>query len=52
MRAHEVSVSYGDKQALFDINLTIPERSVVAFIGPSAPGATLGQLAEGTKSPG
>jgi phosphate transport system ATP-binding protein len=29
---------YGPKQALFDINLTIAERSVAAFIGPSGCG--------------
>jgi phosphate transport system ATP-binding protein len=29
---------YGDKQALFDIALTIPERSVMALIGPSGCG--------------
>ncbi len=29
---------YGSKQALFDINFTMPERSVVAFIGPSGCG--------------
>src|SRR5580704_6037962 len=29
---------YGDKQALFDISLTVPERSVMALIGPSGCG--------------
>jgi len=29
---------YGDKQALFDINLVIPERSVLALVGPSGCG--------------
>ena len=29
---------YPGKQALFDISLTIPERSVTAFIGPSGCG--------------
>jgi phosphate transport system ATP-binding protein len=33
-----VNFWYGAKQALFDINLTIPERSVAAFIGPSGCG--------------
>jgi phosphate transport system ATP-binding protein len=33
-----VNFWYGSKQALFQINLTIPERSVVAFIGPSGCG--------------
>src|SRR5215218_8533852 len=33
-----VNFWYGTKQALFDINLSVPERSVVAFIGPSGCG--------------
>ena len=33
-----VNFWYGSKQALFDINFTMPERSVVAFIGPSGCG--------------
>jgi phosphate transport system ATP-binding protein len=33
-----VSFWYGDKQALFDVSLTIPERSVMALIGPSGCG--------------
>jgi phosphate transport system ATP-binding protein len=33
-----VNFWYGSKQALFDIDLTIPERSVAAFIGPSGCG--------------
>jgi phosphate transport system ATP-binding protein len=33
-----VNFWYGSKQALFDISLTIPERSVAAFIGPSGCG--------------
>ncbi len=36
--AKNVSFWYGSKQALFDINLTIPERSVMALIGPSGCG--------------
>ncbi len=31
---------YGKKQALFDINMDIPERQVTAFIGPSGCGKT------------
>jgi phosphate transport system ATP-binding protein len=31
----DVNLFYGAKQALRDINLTIPERQVTAFIGPS-----------------
>jgi phosphate transport system ATP-binding protein len=33
-----VNFWYGPKQALFDINLSVPERSVCAFIGPSGCG--------------
>lgn len=36
--AKELNFFYGQKQALFDINLTIPERKVTAFIGPSGCG--------------
>jgi phosphate transport system ATP-binding protein len=35
-----VSVFYRDKQALFGVNLDIPERSVTALIGPSGCGKT------------
>jgi phosphate transport system ATP-binding protein len=38
--ARGVSVFYGDKQALFDVSLDIPDRSVTAFIGPSGCGKT------------
>jgi len=34
----KVSFWYPNKQALFDVSLTIPERSVVALIGPSGCG--------------
>jgi phosphate transport system ATP-binding protein len=33
-----VNVFYGDKQALYDVSIEIPERSVTAFIGPSGCG--------------
>ncbi len=33
-----VTVHYGEKQALFDINLGIPEKQVTALIGPSGCG--------------
>jgi phosphate transport system ATP-binding protein len=36
--AKSFSFFYGEKQALFDVNLTIPARSVTAFIGPSGCG--------------
>ena len=38
MRGSHVDVFYGDKQALFDINLDIGERQVTALIGPSGCG--------------
>lgn len=38
MSARNVDVFYGDKQALFDVNLDVPERSVTALIGPSGCG--------------
>jgi len=37
-KATGVSVHYGDKQALFDVGLDIPEREVTALIGPSGCG--------------
>jgi len=36
--AKDTSVYYGQKQALFDVSIDIPERSVTAFIGPSGCG--------------
>ncbi|MEM0987221.1 MAG: phosphate ABC transporter ATP-binding protein PstB [Pseudomonadota bacterium] len=33
-----IDVFYGDKQAIFDISMAIPERSVTSFIGPSGCG--------------
>jgi phosphate transport system ATP-binding protein len=38
--AHNVNVHYGDKQALFDVSMDIPDRAVTAFIGPSGCGKT------------
>lgn len=38
LKASDVSVFYGDKQALFDVSIDIPEKSVSAFIGPSGCG--------------
>jgi len=38
--ARDVSVFYGDKQALFDVSIDIPDRSVTAMIGPSGCGKT------------
>jgi phosphate transport system ATP-binding protein len=36
--AEGVNVFYGDKQALFDVSLNVPDRSVTALIGPSGCG--------------
>ncbi|MDO9126583.1 phosphate ABC transporter ATP-binding protein PstB [Parvibaculum sp.] len=36
--ASNVSVFYGEKQALFDVTIDIPGRQVMAFIGPSGCG--------------
>ena len=38
LHAADVSVFYGEKQALFDVSLDIQERSVTSFIGPSGCG--------------
>jgi phosphate transport system ATP-binding protein len=55
-----LSFWYGDKQALWDVSLTIPERSVVALIGPSGCGKStflrclnrMNDLIEGTRHTG
>ncbi len=36
--ARDVSVFYGEKQALFNVSIDVPDRSVTAFIGPSGCG--------------
>jgi phosphate transport system ATP-binding protein len=38
--ARDVNVHYGEKQALFNVSIGIPDRSVTAFIGPSGCGKT------------
>ncbi len=38
VRAKDVSVFYGEKQALFDVSLEMPEKTVTALIGPSGCG--------------
>lgn len=38
VQARDVSVFYGDKQALFDVSLDVPDKSVTALIGPSGCG--------------
>jgi phosphate transport system ATP-binding protein len=40
MNARGVNFWYGNHQALYDVTLTIPERSVLALIGPSGCGKT------------
>src|SRR5690606_24500697 len=36
--ADKISVFYGEKQALFDVSVHVPDRAVTAFIGPSGCG--------------
>jgi phosphate transport system ATP-binding protein len=56
----KLSFWYGAKQALWDINLTIPERAIVALIGPSGCGKStflrcinrMNDLIEGTHHTG
>lgn len=38
MTAHDLCLWYGENQALTNINLTIPEKSITALIGPSGCG--------------
>lgn len=38
LRALNLNLWYGEKQALYDINLTIPARQITALIGPSGCG--------------
>src|SRR4030043_1993710 len=38
VKINELSIHYGTNPALKDINLTIPEKMVTAFIGPSGCG--------------
>ena len=38
MTSRKVNLWYGDKQALFDVDLDIPDRQVTALIGPSGCG--------------
>jgi phosphate transport system ATP-binding protein len=38
VKAKNVSVFYGEKQALFDVSLDMPEKTVTALIGPSGCG--------------
>ena len=38
LRARDVNVHYGEKQALFDVNLDVRKNAVTALIGPSGCG--------------
>ena len=38
LQAKHLNLFYGEKQALFDVNMVIPRRRVTAFIGPSGCG--------------
>jgi phosphate transport system ATP-binding protein len=38
IRARDINVYYGEKQALYDVAIDIPEKSVTSFIGPSGCG--------------
>jgi len=38
IQARDVSVFYGDKQALYEVSLDIPDKTVTALIGPSGCG--------------
>jgi phosphate transport system ATP-binding protein len=57
IEAQGFNFHYGQKHALFDINLSIPERKVTAFIGPSGCGKStflrsinrMNDLIEGTR---
>src|SRR5438270_619193 len=40
VRSNHLNFFYGDKQALYDINLDIREKQVSALIGPSGSGKT------------
>ncbi len=60
IEAHNFNFYYAAKQALFDINLSIPERRVTAFIGPSGCGKStflrsmnrMNDLIDGTRTEG
>ena len=38
IQVSDLNVFYGDKQAIFDINMSINSKEVTAFIGPSGCG--------------
>jgi len=60
LEVKNLGLYYGEKQALFDINLKIPKRKVTAFIGPSGCGKStllrcmnrMNDLVDGTRIEG
>src|ERR1700753_2533865 len=60
LEAKNLSFFYGETQALFDVTLSIPERSVTALIGPSGCGKStflrtlnrMNDIIEGTRVSG
>jgi phosphate transport system ATP-binding protein len=60
LRVEDLSLYYGDTQALRDINMVIPEKRVTAFIGPSGCGKStllrcfnrLNELIQGVRTEG
>lgn len=60
LSARGMNFYYGENQALFDVSLTVPERSVTALIGPSGCGKStflrtlnrMNELIEGTRCTG
>lgn len=60
IEAKHLDFFYGDNQALFDVSMIIPERSVTAFIGPSGCGKStflrtlnrMNDIIEGTRHTG
>ncbi|MCA8997102.1 MAG: phosphate ABC transporter ATP-binding protein [Planctomycetaceae bacterium] len=60
IEAKGLNFYYGDNQALFDVNMTVPERAVTAFIGPSGCGKStflrtmnrMNDIIEGTRHTG
>jgi phosphate transport system ATP-binding protein len=57
---HDMNIWYGEKQALFNVSIDIPERQVTAFLGPSGCGKStflrslnrMNELIPGTRTEG